>query len=402
MPLYGASLVAVHMGLGGPTGGRTGGVPFFMYFGLWDSPETSIRYEREHHMAKQYWLQREGKTYGPYSGGKLKKLAGEGKIGPGDLISADKQAWLLAEMVRGLSLRTTVTPPQTASVASDLSSHEVLPETGTTSRTRHRRTSSSSHEDRLQPRSSRTKWAVIVVIGVAAVGLAVAIAVWLWTPSGGPMTSEELAQSNENSQHEGRSHGKPDVMRTAPSPTTRRAGPPPHRSENAKKTTGRSKLAASVDSAPTRALQEKKREQEVAAREDARRAAIWTDIKKRGQDVAFRRFVEAVSHIIRNANSFEQKTTMIAGPVRLDAGTAPIPAVGGDIEAKCRALRDLIDSTAKHGQEWVHAFADASRANNHLAASYAKRRMDAAERGVRTGMSRIAALRDDLQSIIQD
>ena len=28
MPLYGASLVAVHMGLGGPTGGRTGGVPF--------------------------------------------------------------------------------------------------------------------------------------------------------------------------------------------------------------------------------------------------------------------------------------------------------------------------------------------------------------------------------------
>ena len=129
-------------------------------------------------MAKQYWLKREGKTYGPYSGGKLKKLAGEGTIGPNDLISTDRRAWQLAEMVRGLSLRAMAKPPQTASMASDLSSHEVLPETGTASYT---------HEQRFPSRPSRTKWIVMGVAGIATVGLVVAVAVWLWMPQGESM-----------------------------------------------------------------------------------------------------------------------------------------------------------------------------------------------------------------------
>jgi len=53
-------------------------------------------------MTNQYWLKREGKVYGPYSGGKIKKLAGQGKIGPNDQISADKKSWQLSGTVRGL------------------------------------------------------------------------------------------------------------------------------------------------------------------------------------------------------------------------------------------------------------------------------------------------------------
>ena len=102
MPLYGASLVAVHMGLGGPTGGRTGGVPFFMYFGLWDSPGTSIKYERKHHMEKQYWVQREGKRTGPFSGQQLKQMAAAGMILTADMISTDQINWRVAGQVKGL------------------------------------------------------------------------------------------------------------------------------------------------------------------------------------------------------------------------------------------------------------------------------------------------------------
>ena len=173
-------------------------------------------------MAKQYWLQREGKTYGPYSGGKLKKLAALGRICDDDQLSADKQSWQLAGTVPGL-FSLTAPPPQIAS--SDAPpSPEMSPRTGTASKTRRQRMSSSRQEHRLQPQSSRTKWIVIGVIGVAAVVLAVAIAVWPWMPPGEFMAfdEDELAQSNENSQDEVHSPGKPSGTRTAPAPTTPR------------------------------------------------------------------------------------------------------------------------------------------------------------------------------------
>jgi formylglycine-generating enzyme required for sulfatase activity/tetratricopeptide (TPR) repeat protein len=132
-------------------------------------------------METQYWIQREGKTYGPYSGGKLKKLAGDGKIGTSDLISKDKQSWQVAGAVRGLSLCATVEPPQTASVAGAASPLEVSPRTGTASCSHNQQTSSSSQEQRIPPRPSHTKWVVIGITGVVVVGLVVTIATWLWT-----------------------------------------------------------------------------------------------------------------------------------------------------------------------------------------------------------------------------
>ena len=171
-------------------------------------------------MTNQYWLKREGKVYGPYSGGKLKKLAREGKIGPSDLISTDKRAWQLAEMVRGLFSLTAAQQPQIASPDSDLQSHEMSPRTGAASGTHHQQMSSPGQERQLQPRSSRTMWVVIGVIGVAAVVLAVAIAVWPWVPPGESVAfdKDELTQSNENSQDKVHSPKKPDVTRTTPAP----------------------------------------------------------------------------------------------------------------------------------------------------------------------------------------
>ncbi|MBT3202236.1 MAG: SUMF1/EgtB/PvdO family nonheme iron enzyme [Phycisphaerales bacterium] len=169
-------------------------------------------------MEKQYWVKREDKIHGPYSGSKLKKLAGEGKIGPGDLISTDKRAWLLAEMVRGLSLRTTVKSQQTGVTAPP--PLEVSPRTKTASRAYRQQTPSTEDAQQLQSRLSRTKWVVIGVAGIAVIGLAVAVAIWWRTPPGTPTASKEPVQSNENVQNAVPSPQKPSGTRTTPAPTT--------------------------------------------------------------------------------------------------------------------------------------------------------------------------------------
>ena len=132
-------------------------------------------------MANQYWLKREGKVYGPYSAGKLKKLAGEGKIQDGDQISGDKQSWQLAGTVPGLFSLTAAQQPRIASPDGASPSPEISPKTGTDSRTHHQQVSSSGQERQLQPRVSRTMWVVIGITGVFVVGLAITIATWLWT-----------------------------------------------------------------------------------------------------------------------------------------------------------------------------------------------------------------------------
>ena len=53
-------------------------------------------------MTKEYWVRRDGKTYGPVSGAKLKELAASGKVRQEDSVSADRESWQLAEEVRGL------------------------------------------------------------------------------------------------------------------------------------------------------------------------------------------------------------------------------------------------------------------------------------------------------------
>ena len=53
-------------------------------------------------MAKQYWVKREGKTYGPYTGGKLKQMAAARTISTGDMISTDQINWQDAGLVKGL------------------------------------------------------------------------------------------------------------------------------------------------------------------------------------------------------------------------------------------------------------------------------------------------------------
>ena len=178
-------------------------------------------------MAQEYWVKREGKMYGPYSGGRLKKLASEGKISPSDQISADKKSWQLAELIRGLSFHAGEKPQQVAAVPSAPPPLEVAPRTGTASRTHDQQTSSSKYEQRFPPRPSHTRRIAIVAVGVALVGLVVAIIVWLWTPPGESMASEELAQSNENVRGAVPSSGKSGGTRTTPSPTTRRAGSKP-------------------------------------------------------------------------------------------------------------------------------------------------------------------------------
>ena len=159
-------------------------------------------------MARQYWLQREGKTYGPYSGGELKKLAREGNIGPNDHISVDKRTWQVAGTVRGLPLCTTVDPQQPASAVIAPPPMEVAPRAGTASRIHNQRPSSSKYERQFPPRSSSTKWIAIGVAGVFMVGLVVAIIVWRWTPPSESTASKELAQSDKNVQPGGRSPRK--------------------------------------------------------------------------------------------------------------------------------------------------------------------------------------------------
>jgi len=178
-------------------------------------------------MANQYWLKRDDKMYGPYSGGRLKKLAGEGKIQRGDQISADRKSWQLAGTVPGLF---SLTAPQIASPGSAPPSPEMSPRLGTASGTHHQLMPSPGQERQLQPRSSRTVWVVIGVIGVAAVVLAVAIAVWPWTPSGESIAfnEDELAQSDENVQSDVPSPRKPSSTRTPPaSPKPRSVTKPP-------------------------------------------------------------------------------------------------------------------------------------------------------------------------------
>ena len=101
MPLYGASLVAVHMGLGGPTGGRTGGALFFIS-GCGASPGTLLNSERENHMAKQYWVWRQDKMSGPFSNQQLKQMTAAGMISTADMISADQINWQDAGLIKGL------------------------------------------------------------------------------------------------------------------------------------------------------------------------------------------------------------------------------------------------------------------------------------------------------------
>ena len=53
-------------------------------------------------MAEQYWVQRDGRTTGPFSGHQLKQMAAAGMIGESDQISADQTNWQAAGQVRGL------------------------------------------------------------------------------------------------------------------------------------------------------------------------------------------------------------------------------------------------------------------------------------------------------------
>ena len=60
-------------------------------------------------MAEQYWLQRDGKATGPFSGDQLKQMAAAGMIVEADRISADQMNWQMAGQVRGLFGETQAT-----------------------------------------------------------------------------------------------------------------------------------------------------------------------------------------------------------------------------------------------------------------------------------------------------
>ena len=53
-------------------------------------------------MEKQYWVQREGKITGPFSGHQLKQMAVIGMILDSDMISADQIDWQVAGQIKGL------------------------------------------------------------------------------------------------------------------------------------------------------------------------------------------------------------------------------------------------------------------------------------------------------------
>ena len=53
-------------------------------------------------MAKQFWTQREGQTWGPFTGQQLKELAEQGRLAPSDLVSLDQKRWTPATLIPGL------------------------------------------------------------------------------------------------------------------------------------------------------------------------------------------------------------------------------------------------------------------------------------------------------------
>jgi hypothetical protein len=66
---------------------------------------------REHQMENQYWIQREGKTSGPFSGQQLKQMAAAGMILTADMISTNQINWQVAGQVKGLFGDRKPTPP---------------------------------------------------------------------------------------------------------------------------------------------------------------------------------------------------------------------------------------------------------------------------------------------------
>ena len=189
---FGASLVVVHWGLAVPLADGLA-VSLFYVFQI-------VGYRRGHlrtlkgasHMAQEYWLKREGKTYGPYSGGKLKKLAAAGRIRDDDQISTDKQSWQLAVTVRGL-FPTETRLPQTASVA------------GTTSGSHQPQRSAPEFEPWFLPGVPHSVRVAIVIAGVIVAGLIVTAPIWMQALSEEPETSGHLARSGENTQGGSRS-----------------------------------------------------------------------------------------------------------------------------------------------------------------------------------------------------
>lgn len=57
-------------------------------------------------MAKEYWLQRDGKATGPFSDDQLKQMAAAGMIDESDQVSADQVNWQAAGEIRGLFDKT--------------------------------------------------------------------------------------------------------------------------------------------------------------------------------------------------------------------------------------------------------------------------------------------------------
>jgi len=53
-------------------------------------------------MSKEYWVRKDGKTYGQFTAGKLKRLAVREKIGQDDQVSVDGITWYAASSVKGL------------------------------------------------------------------------------------------------------------------------------------------------------------------------------------------------------------------------------------------------------------------------------------------------------------
>jgi hypothetical protein len=68
-------------------------------------------------MESQYWIQREGKTTGPFSDEQLAQMATVGMILAADMISTDEINWRVAGEVKGLFQTVS---PQTASGTSSL------------------------------------------------------------------------------------------------------------------------------------------------------------------------------------------------------------------------------------------------------------------------------------------
>lgn len=76
-------------------------------------------------MGKEYWVQRDGKMSGPFSGQQLKQLVASGMIGESDQISVDKANWEAAGAVGGLFPG----PQATESESGDVTDREQGPTT---------------------------------------------------------------------------------------------------------------------------------------------------------------------------------------------------------------------------------------------------------------------------------